>query len=238
MLPFMTETLMLHLEELEARALVMRGGLVVRWASLPIPKGVITVGVVTNPRVLADVLLELFKKVKPGRARPLVSLSGLHPVVRVLTLPRLKRNLLAEAIHREMARELPSPIDHYHLSWKVLESSNTETSVYALAVPAGQLDSYMSAFKRVRLSPKCITLEAFAVACALDRSDAIIIGMKDTGFSIVVLIDGIPATLRDFTYPRDNLSIVERVTDLGLGLRPSTLSRVLWLADQRSQYGK
>lgn len=211
--------LTLHIEDLEARALVMRGKRVVRWASLPIPSGVIINGVVINPGGLAKVLRQLLKGVKADRSRPLVCLSGLHPVVRTLTLPRLKGNLMAEGVQREMQRELSSPIEHYHISWQPLESSKTETRVYALAVPTGELESYMAAFKQAQVRPKSISLEALVVASALDSNDAIVIGLKHTGFSIVVLRGGMPTLMRDIAYPQEDLPMADRVADLGTELQ-------------------
>lgn len=213
------KTLTLHIEDREARALVMRGNRVVRWASLPIPPGVIINGVVTSPGGLAKVMHQLLKGVKAGRSRPLVSLSGLHPVVRTLTLPRLKQSLTAEAVQREMQRELPSPIAHYHISWQPLKSSKTETRVYALAVPTGELEGYMAAFKQAHVRPKSISLEALVVASAVDSNDAIVIGLKHTGFSIVVIQEGTPTVMRDIAYPQEDLPIVDRVADLGRELQ-------------------
>lgn len=213
------KTLTLHIEDREARALVMRGNRVVRWASLPIPPGVIINGVVISPGGLAKVLRQLLKCVKAGRSRPLVSLTGLHPVVRTLPLPPLKRNLFPEAVQREMQRELPRPIEHYHIFWQALESSKTETRIYALAVPTGELESYMAAFKQAQVRPKSISLEALVVASALDSNDAIVIGLKHTGFSIVVLRGGTPTLMRDIAYRQEDLPMVDRVADLGSELQ-------------------
>jgi hypothetical protein len=218
LLAFSRKNLTIHLEDREARALVMAGSGVARWASLSIPPGVINGGVVADPKLLAEVLRELLKQVQAGR-RPLVSLSGLHPVVRMLNLPPIKRDLIAEAIQGEMRRELPSPIEYYQISWIPVEVSKTETKLYVLAVPSSELESYMAAFKQARISPRSVTLEALAVASALDPGDAIIIGIKDTGFSIVVIRMGIPVIMRDSTYPQENLSMADLVADLGRELR-------------------
>ena len=136
---FSRNNLTIHVEEQEARALVMAGNQVVRWTSIPIPRGVIIGGVVVDPKVLAKLLRELVEQVHARKMKPLVSLGGLHPVVRVLNLPRLKRGLLVQAIQGEMRRELPSRIEDYEIKWVPLESSKTEVKVYVLALPSNEL---------------------------------------------------------------------------------------------------
>jgi hypothetical protein len=214
MVTFSRQTLTIHLEEGEARAVVLKGKRVTDWASMPIPPGTISSGLVEDPRALAELLGELLKQVRSKSRRPLVSLGGIHQVVRILNLPRLKRDLLIEAINGEMRRELASPIEEYQIHWVPIESSKTHVRVYVLAVPANELESYMAAFNLARLKPRRTNLEAMALASMLDGEDAVIIGIRDKGFSIVVAKDGIPAALRDISYSQENLSSADRVADL------------------------
>lgn len=211
---FSRRTLTIHLEEGEARAVVLKGKRVTDWASVPIPPGVISSGLVEDPRALAELLSELRKQVRSKSRRPLVSLGGIHQVVRILNLPRLKRDLLIEAINGEMRRELASPIEEYQIHWEPIESTKTHIRVYVLAVPDNELESYMAAFKLARLKPRRINLETMALASMLGGEDAVIIGIRDNGFSIVVARDGVPAALRDISYSQENLSSAGRVADL------------------------
>jgi hypothetical protein len=213
------DTLTIHLEEREVRGLVLSGQRVLRWESRPIPPGVISSGYVEEPAALATVLRDLLRDLASRSRRPLVSLGGIHPVVRVFSLPRLKRDMLMEAINGEMRRELPSPIDHYHIHWRPIESSRTHVRVYVLAVPANELESYMLAFRSARLRPRRINLEGMALASMLGREDGIIIGIKEDGYSIVAARSGIPAVMRDISYSQDDLSASERASDLGRELQ-------------------
>jgi Tfp pilus assembly protein PilN len=174
---------------------------------------------VVDPEALAPVLRDLVQALGSRSRRPLVSLGGIHPVVRVLNLPRLKRDMLMEAINGEMRRELPSSIEHYQIHWLPIESSKTQVRVYVLAVPANELESYMLAFRAARLRPRSINLEGLALASILGREDGIIIGIKDDGFSIVAAREGIPAVMRDISYAQEGLSTSDRAADLGRELQ-------------------
>jgi Tfp pilus assembly PilM family ATPase len=211
---FKKKTLTIHLEEGEARAVVLQGRRVTDWAAEPIPPGVISSGVVENPQELAALLNRLRKQVRSNSSQPLVSLSGVHQVVRILNLPRLKRELLVQAINGEMRRELASPIEEYQIHWLPVESTNTHVKVYVLAVPANELDSYKRAFKIAGLKPRRINLEAMALASSIDARDAVIIGIRDNGSSIVVVQDGVPTALRDVSYSDEILSSIDRMADL------------------------
>ena len=216
---FNREMVTIHLEEREARAVVFEGARVSRWASAPIPPDVIASGRVEEPRVLGTVLVELLSQVQTQSSRPYISLSGIHPVVRVLQLPHLKKNLLTEAIRGEMGRELPSPLEHYQIHWVELESSKTESTFYVMAVPTNELETYYVAFKEAGLRPKRIVLESGALASLIEGGDNIVIGIKDEGFSIAVIREGTPTAIRDINYSRESLSLGEKMSDLARELQ-------------------
>ena len=213
------EMVTIHLEEREARAVVFDGNRVSRWASAPVPPDVIASGRVEDPRVLGTVLVELLSQVQTQSSRPYISLSGIHPVVRVLQLPRLKKNLLPEVIRGEMGRELPSPLEHYQIHWVELESTRTETTFYVMAVPINELKTYYAAFQEAGLRPRRIILGAGALASLIEGGDNIVVGIEDEGFSIAVIREGNPTAIRDDNYSRESLSLGEKMSDLARVLR-------------------
>ena len=211
---FNREMVTIHLEEREARVVVFEGNRVSRWRTAPIAPDVIASGRVEDPRVLGTVLVELLGQVQTQSSRPYISLSGIHPVVRVLQLPHLKKNLLSEAIRGEMGRELPSPLEHYQLHWVELESSKTETTYYVMAVPINEFETFYEAFKEAGLRPQKLILEAGALAALIEGGDSIVVGMEDEGFTIAVIREGTPTAIRDDNYSRESLTLGEKMSDL------------------------
>lgn len=216
---FSRRILTLHVEEGEARAVVMKGSRVTHWASVAIPRDVVSAGFVEDPDELAELLKELLRRVRVRSRRPLVSLGGVHQVVRVLNLPRLKRALLVEAINAEMRRELANPIEEFQIHWVPIESSKTRIRVYVLAVPNNEVASFMTAFRAARLKPRRVYLESMALAPMLKGKDGVIVGFKNQGFSILVARDGIPVTMREISYSQEDLPLADRAEDVGRELQ-------------------
>ena len=230
------------------RAVEVEGGrgarpTVVRYHELPLPEGAVQNGEVAEVNTVAAVLKQLWsiggfksKKVVLGVGNPKV-------LVRELTVPKLGKREIREALPFQVQDMLPVPVadailDFYPVSEGHAESGPTVSGLLVAAVKDSVM-SNVTAVPLAGLNPVEIDLIPFALNRVLvngkkaDGTVALIdIGLSTT--NVVITVDGVPQFVRiipaggsDVTRALSTrLGIAPDVAEAekrDLGLRPATL---------------
>ncbi|GMR09997.1 MAG: hypothetical protein BMS9Abin28_0818 [Anaerolineae bacterium] len=178
------------------RMLVVRGNRVLRWASVSVPQDLMNQGLITEPDQVAAGLNRLLATHRAPRRRLITSVTGHRMVSRMISMPRIKPQMLDEAIRRKAKQEMPLPLDQTYLSWQVIGQENNHLQIYAFAVPRLIIDRQMEVLKAAKIRPRAMDLQPLALARAVNQPNAIIVNLEEQSVGVILVVDGIPAILR------------------------------------------
>jgi len=205
----------LHVEGDSVRLLVVRGRQITDWGVQPLEPGLVRGGVVADQQAVGMQVRSLLASHHIGNGRLVAGLTGQRSVPRILDFPEMSSQLLEEAIPREMKRQMPVPLEEMHLSWQVVGSENGNLRVFALGVPRDVLDPLVEAIKLSGRRPHSVDIKPLALVRAVGRRDALIADLEPEGVDVIVVRDGIPATVRTVSLGPQAGEIEDKVRRLG-----------------------
>jgi Tfp pilus assembly protein PilN len=189
----------LNISSNSIRLLSVRGREVTKWGSMPLPPGLVKDGLILRPKVVGAVINSLFKSTGVPRKRVIASLTGLSFIHRTLTLPRMEREDLFEAIQRAARREMLVPPEELYLCGQPISNGSGEANFLVLGVPRNHIDVLVKALGEVDIRPYLIDLNPLALARVAHRKEAIIVNLEPDCFDIVLIADGMPAIMHTIT---------------------------------------
>jgi Tfp pilus assembly PilM family ATPase/Tfp pilus assembly protein PilN len=204
----------LDIEDTSIKLVLVRGRQIETAASLPLEPGLVHDGVIVDPVTVGHRISELMAANGISDNKVLVSISGIHAIYRPIPVPKLPRNLLAEAATREMERVMPVPLNELYTSWQSVSLSDTETVICLVGLPRNTVDAILQALRQAGLKPEAMDVRPLALSRVADERNAIIINAQSTGFDIAVMMGGIPELLRSLPYTADAESVDEKVAEI------------------------
>lgn len=201
----------LYIDDSSIRLLVTSGKQIKKWAELPLEPGLVEGAVVIKETEVAAKIKQLFKGQNEGAKRVIIGLSGLLCLTRLISLPLLPKEMLAEAVMREAKRVLPLPLEQLHVSWQTLPPLKGKTQVFLVAVRRRAADSLLKTLRRAGLKPYFMDLKPLALARVVGEATAIIVDVQSTELDIVIMVDGIPHPVRTVPFPSGTLSSQEKL---------------------------
>lgn len=189
----------LNISAASVRLLSIRGRKVEKWSDMPLPPGVVKDGLILRPRVVGAVIAALFKSTGLPRKRVIVSLTGLSFIHRTLTLPRMNRASLSEALRRAARNEMPLPPEELYLCGQAISNGRDEAGFFVLGVPRRPIDVLVQALGEAGIPSYLIDLNPLALARAANRGEAIIVNLEPDCFDIVLIADGLPNIMHTVT---------------------------------------
>jgi type IV pilus assembly protein PilM len=201
----------LYIDDRSLRVTVTRGERVKEWAHSPLDPGLVVKNVVANPAALASKIKQMFKTLKLKGNAVSVGLSGLHCLNRLITLPQLPKDMLAEAVRREAKRVLPMPLDQLYLSWQLLRSEGGQQKIFLVALPMTTVDSVADAMRQAGLRLNFMGIKPLLLARTVAEPTALVVDAQSTEFDITIMVNGIPQTIRTVPFPGDGLSVEDKI---------------------------
>ncbi|MDD4982750.1 MAG: type IV pilus assembly protein PilM [Candidatus Portnoybacteria bacterium] len=163
-----------------------------------IPAGLIENGEIKKEEELIALIKKSVKEVK-GRGLKsdycIVSLPETESFVRLVHLPLMKKEEMAEAIKWEIEANIPLSLPEIYYDWRVIETAAGARQDYLDiligVLPQRTVDPYLSVLKKAGLKPFVFEIESLAIARALvpggccDKPLLIIdVGAKRTSLAI------------------------------------------------------
>jgi type IV pilus assembly protein PilM len=208
----MAKKLSLFVEDNNIKVLLCENELVVKWANLPLEAGLIINGVVTDEEKLAALIKQQFKFLQFDQKRVILGLSGLNSLYRIISLPRIPDNLLAEAVAHEAERMMPIAISDVYLSYQPIPGKAEERRIFLAAFPKAATDSLVKTLWRAGLHPYMMDLAPLALSRTVNLGRAVAVSAQGSNLDIVVMADKIPPVLRSLPLPGEAESITEKLT--------------------------
>jgi len=212
------KTTTIYIDDSAIRVLVAGKGVPLKWTSMPLEPGLVKYGVVHDEDDVAARLKKLWKDNKIGKKRVIVGISGINCLYRLITLPELPKDMLPEAVRREAARILASPLEQLYLSWQTLPSPRGETLIYLAASPRNSVDALISTMHKAKLKPYLMDLKPMALARTVTEPRAIIVDVQPASFDIVIMVERIPQVVRSLALtqealPEEKISLIQEELD-------------------------
>ena len=210
------ETVTVNIEERSLRLLTVKGRKVQKWGQVPLEPGLVENGLVRDPAQVGLALEALFREQKVRKKGVITSLTviGLGSTSQVFDLPKMKPNLLADAIGREARRAMPVPVDELYLSHQVVGEKGNMQQVYVLGAPRDLVDAHITAFQMAGIQLKAMDLKPLALIRAINQSDAVIADLENESFYIILVRDAVPDITRSAVLHREGLDLQQKARRL------------------------
>jgi type IV pilus assembly protein PilM len=196
----------LYIDDTSIRLLITSGKRIIKWADSPLEPGLVQNGVVQKEAEVANNVKLLFQDLKLRAQKVIVGVSGLHCLTRPFTLPQMPKEMLDEAVKREAKRLLPVPLEQLYLSWQTIPTPNGKTNVFLVAIPCQAADALFKTLAQAGIKPYLMDLKPLALARVAREANTIIVDVQPTEFDILILVDGIPHSIRTVPLPSEVLS--------------------------------
>ncbi len=210
----MTTQVTLYLEDTGIKLLLTKDRQVEKWASLLLPPGLVSDGVIMDEVQVAARINDLLQLQEIRSRKVTVALSGLNSIFRLITLPELPAPIIPEAIKNEANRVIPMPLEQVYLAHQVLPSPSGETSVFLVAFPRNSTDALVRTLDRAGLNIKKLDIAPLALARNADVPQAIIVNSWLSNADIVIMNDSIPQVIRSLSLPTESTTLADKLPSI------------------------
>jgi len=207
---FFRNTVALNIDTNLARLLSVRQGMVRQWGEKVFPPNAVKDAQIMDPEAVAMTLDDLFKSTDLSRKGVLVSISGFRSLARMITLPKIGRALLKEAIFWAARKELSVPVEEFHLSWQIVNEQDAEQSVFLVSTPQRIVAPLHQALKLAAIKPRAVELKPISLARLVNQTEAIAVDLEKESTTIVIIANGIPEIMHTVLVRNDDLLFEER----------------------------
>lgn len=166
------------------------------YSFLPIPDGCIEDGKIINKQKIAETIRLAIKKAAPktvNTKKAICSLPESKVFLRVLSIPKIGKEEISEAIKWEIEASIPLSVDQVYYDWQIVGEVENKQNVLTVAVSREVIDDLLDVLKIAKLEAYGMETESTAVAKSLisensskkETSLIIDLGAKRTNFIVV-----------------------------------------------------
>jgi len=206
------ETVTVNIEERSLRLLTVKGGEVQKWGQVPLGPGLVENGLIRDPAQVGLALEVLFEEQEAPRKGVITSLTaiGVGSTSQIFNLPRMRPNVLADAVNREARRVMPMPVNELYLTYQVIGESGGMQQVYVLGAPRDLVDAHIGAFQVAGIQLKAMDLKPLALVRAVNQRNVVVADLENESFHVIVVRDAIPDITRSAVLHRAGLNLEQK----------------------------
>ena len=191
--------------------LVMKGGQVEKWTSLPLEPGLVSQGLIVDEAQVADKVKQIFKETGAKAKKVITALSGQDSLYRIITLPELPEAVLPEAVRREAKRTIPTPLEEVYFSYQRLTAPKGESRVFLVTFPRNLVDALVRTLRQAGVKPYILDLAPLALCRIPNEPRAIIVNARLDHLDVMVIADRLPQVIRRLSLPGEAESLEGRL---------------------------
>ena len=156
-------------------------------------KGIVQNGQIIDAPALASEIKELLKTTKPYPIKNklvVFSVPENKSFIRTITIPKLGKDEIGEAIKWETEANIPVSVDKVYLDWQIIEKRKENQEVLVVAVPKEVIEKYSEAVKLAGLEILAIETDIIANVRSLTREKNFLerpVAVADLGRSVTSL---------------------------------------------------
>ena len=194
-----------------------RGYVLNRFLQIPLPKGIITDGVLADPNALTLKIKELFRNSGCGRKGIVTSLAGNSVIIKKVTLDQINETELRDLIHDEAGKYLPfDNMDDVNYDFQILGDNSynpNQMDIIIVAAKKDMVNSYLEAVTAAGLNVMIMDVAPFVLESVyeanyeFDKDEIVVIiniGASTTGIN--VLKGGMSIFTRDFALAGNSIT--------------------------------
>ena len=146
------------------------------FGNFAIKPGIIEKGEIKNKKALIALIEQAIPNVRPKKINTknvIVSLPEEESFLKVIKMPLMKKQELAEAIKYEAENYIPMPIEKVYLDFQIVDpvyDHKNYLEILIAALPKKTVDPYLEVLKKSELKPLALEIEAQAIARVLIKN--------------------------------------------------------------------
>ena len=191
----------LYIDDSRIQVTTSIGKKVTKWAEASPGIELSKVATPDNHLEAARRIKELLSSVRAGTTNIVVGISGLHSMVRTVSLPQVPKEALEEAVTREAKRVLSVAMEEIYIAWQTSAQSKGRETVLLVATPRKVVDSLVDILRHAGIKPSVIELKPLALSRLMTVKTAALIDIERREFDIVIVREGVPQMVRTVTFP-------------------------------------
>lgn len=169
-----------------------------------IPTGSIVDGEIAKKELVASAIKKAFEISGPKKIRSrkvICSLPETKAFLRIITIPKMEKEEMREAVKWEMEANIPLPLDQVYYDWQLIEEPTLhekgKESLLVVAIAKNVVDSVVSVLEEAGAEPYGLEIESIAQARSLagnayDEKTVLIVDIGDRRTSFTILDKGVP----------------------------------------------
>ena len=179
-------------------------------ALMPLPQDTIVEDEIRRPEILVNALVELFSENKIDNKNVVTSLSGRSVIIKIIRLPKMGENELADSIQWEAEQFIPYDINDVDLDFQIIndfEIEPSEMDVLLVAVKKERILQIMDIIREANLVPAIMDIDVFSLGnqheLNYESDEDSCVALMDIGaetMNINILKKGYPVFTRDSSF--------------------------------------
>jgi type IV pilus assembly protein PilM len=204
------------------RLLMVKGTKVQKWASAPIPAGLIEQGVITDAALLGEKIKRLMISTGIKAKKIIASVNGVYSVFRVVALPVQNGHSHEEILNNAAESILPLSPDNFYVTWKMLSPNGRGNRALLVGMQPSVIDPEIAALKSVGLNPHIMNLKGMALLKLVNEPYGLIANIEDDYVDITLLAEGLPYVMRTVSR-RHDIAVADWAKDIAVLLEQTAM---------------
>lgn len=180
----------IHISSTNIKLTAMRGNSVRKWNTLPLDPGLVRDGRIMDPPRVGEVIDNLFRSVSVPRNNVTITVSGLPYTYRLIDFPKMKPNMVEEAMNNNLSSEFTVPIENLDVSWAPVNTKPDSIEYFVIAVDRQYVNAIIETAKFARINYWSLDIRPLALARAAAQKNAIIVSLDYDYVDMVLVQNG------------------------------------------------
>ncbi|PKB71934.1 MAG: hypothetical protein BZY87_02915 [SAR202 cluster bacterium Io17-Chloro-G6] len=174
-------------------------------------------GHVSNPPRVAGIIENMLPQLNSAFKSANAVVPGFQNRLRVMEFPKGQGFDPRKVIAQEASRTMHVTPENYYITWRRLPDNLDRSRWLVLAALRRAIVSVMDTFQRAKLRISAVELRPFALARAVNQSEAIITWAAPDGCDVVIVKDSVPVEHQSLFWGGDLVEdsvLVDRLTEV------------------------
>ncbi|MFC2008063.1 type IV pilus biogenesis protein PilM, partial [Chloroflexota bacterium] len=194
------------------KLLEMRGGRILRWASIYLEADKDEDESFSGKSALGAKTKQLMDSTGIKAKKIMVSFSGQYSIYRMIpatSLPNTPNN--QQAIQEIVNDFMPLPLEQLYFSWQNTLTNDGREYFHLFGIPRETLNTIVQELKSVGITPRTLEPRGIALARLINRKQAIVLNIEKTSIDILLINGGLLEIMRTIIWHKDELTSESQV---------------------------
>jgi Tfp pilus assembly protein PilN len=179
----------IHISSSSIKLMSVKGNSIYKWDVSPLEPGLVRDGRIVDPPRVGEVIDNLFHATSVPKNNVIITVSGLPYTYRIMDFPKMKPELVQEAMNNNLPSEFTVPIESLYVSWAPLNIKQDVVEYFVIAVDRQFVDTIIETVKFAGVTDWSLDIRPLALARAAAQTDAIVVSL-DNDYMDMILVQG------------------------------------------------